>query len=99
MMTRHIERLIRPVAAEQKTHQIEPKRDKTGKAEIKDQVTLSAEAQELLQLQRKIAAQGPEVRVERCRELHEAIAKGTYDIPADKIAAGMLRYWGLLSRR
>jgi flagellar biosynthesis anti-sigma factor FlgM len=94
MIAKNIQRLVRPTPAEANIRPTEQRKSEKGQSKAKDQVVLSNEAQELLQLQRQVAA-GSEIRVDRVRQLRAAIHKGTYDIPADKIAWSMLNMWGV----
>lgn len=93
MIAQHIQRLARPTPAEQAVRTAEARKSTANRAEAKDQVILSSEAQELLQLQKQVAA-GPDLRVDKVRELQEAIQKGVYDVPAQKIADRLLSFWG-----
>ncbi|GAW92900.1 flagellar biosynthesis anti-sigma factor FlgM [Calderihabitans maritimus] len=54
-----------------------------------DTVNLSSEARELQGLIRK-AAEYPEIRPARVEQLQQELAKGTYRIPAEKIAEKLL---------
>ncbi len=93
MIAQHIQRLIRATPAEQPVRPAEQRKNEVSRSEAKDQVVLSSEARELLQLQKLVAA-GVDVRADKVRELQEAIQKGTYDVPAQQIAQRMLGMWG-----
>ena len=92
MIAKNIQRLVRPTPAEANIRPTEQRKSEKSQSKAKDQVILSSEAQELLQLQ-KMVASGSEIRVDRVRQLRAAIQKGTYDVPAGKIAQSMLAMW------
>lgn len=72
-----------------------PRRDQAAevspsdvKAKV-DEVTLSPQGRELQALQRRLA-EADDVRSERVKALREAIEKGEYHVPAEKIAERMI---------
>lgn len=66
------------------------------KADAKDQVVLSQEAQTLGRLQAKINS-SPDVNLEKVEEIKRAIAEGRFEINADRIAENMLNQDDLLA--
>lgn len=64
--------------------------DAAGPAASRDQVTLSPAAREFQALLDKLA-QLPDVRPETVSRLRQAIADGTYDVPAERVAEALLR--------
>ena len=55
-----------------------------------DTIVFSAKAREV-QLARKVAGATPDVRPEKVASLTQLIAEGRYDVPAENVAAAMLR--------
>lgn len=68
----------------------------SAKADAKDQVVLSQEAQTLGRLQAKINT-SPDVNLEKVEEIKRAIAEGRFEINADRIAENMLNQDDLLA--
>lgn len=64
--------------------------DAASPAASRDQVTLSPAAREFQALLDKLA-QLPDVRPETVSRLRQAIADGTYDVPAERVAEALLR--------
>ncbi|RYZ96865.1 MAG: flagellar biosynthesis anti-sigma factor FlgM [Moraxellaceae bacterium] len=62
----------------------------------KDNVVLSAEAQNLTRLQTKISSL-PDVNMDRVAAIKQAIAEGRFEINAERIAENMLKQDELLS--
>lgn len=67
-----------------------------AKADAKDQVVLSQEAQTLGRLQAKINS-SPDVNMEKVDEIKRAIAEGRFEINASRIAENMLNQDDLLA--
>ncbi len=67
-----------------------------AKADAKDQVVLSQEAQTLGRLQAKINS-SPDVNMEKVEEIKRAIAEGRFEINAIRIAENMLNQDDLLA--
>jgi len=68
----------------------------TSKAEAKDQVVLSQEAQTLGRLQAKINS-SPDVNLDKVEEIKRAIAEGRFEINPERIAENMLNQDDLLA--
>ncbi|HHT25865.1 MAG TPA: flagellar biosynthesis anti-sigma factor FlgM [Firmicutes bacterium] len=62
-------------------------------AATKDQVSISAQAQDALRLRAAIS-EAPDIRTDKVNALRAAIAQGTYRVPAEAIAEKMLRHTG-----
>lgn len=68
----------------------------SAKADAKDQVVFSQEAQNLGRLQAKING-SPDVNLEKVSEIKRAIAEGRFEINAERIAENMLNQDDLLA--
>lgn len=61
----------------------------TARAGIQDRVNLSGKAQEIAELKQVIKGL-PDIRTEKVKEIHQAVANGTYKVDSMKIAGKMI---------